>query len=658
MSDIELLPIDSAEQPGFSSEPADVGSSHDLAVTDGVSGLGGDVRLSDEVGASEFGTDEADVAEGVATTRTVEGDDRDLLGDTEMAETEPVALGASTQKMAADLTARTVQGDGRDATEVNTTGAADPDNKLTSTLAHIDEALGDVATDAHTADEHATQQARLNELARSAQGYQDSAFGPQAAHTEEDRDEQASLDDPENAARVAREAAYARADDEDLEIISREAWRSSNPTFSDHALQESFGRTEASQVALRGAYDTARARYDDALVAHDNYWSHDTVEARQAVNREMQLARDQLSAAGDLLFRDQEVVYDTSFNDGIRYINGVPVPGRAEDSERSAPEGQHPDYNAATLERPHVGDRFGEADQLRERGQTAGERARLQQLERLPHTGFTSSEIRQVRAQIAALGYPVDNFKQFTHKHNERGTEDTIASWLGHGHGEFTVYDLYHKMIPEKRLGTLGHETAHANSPLKPENEAVFGGKAGQLEAAKYVERVAQQSLDTGIHLNGYHKYLMEEYKTTTDKLRVSMDSGELSDREYEAAQAEANRKYGEETWAIMNEMALTNRNGLVDVEARQFKALEDLARQRGEENVPARVALISDPPSERDPEPQTHGIDRWLIQLIDGVNNQQELVQHVATLKQRFYGAANNEKAAQRVQRRYAQAA
>lgn len=316
------------------------------------------------------------------------------------------------------------------------------------------------------------------------------------------------------------------------------------------------------------------------------------------------------------------------------------------------------DQSVATLERPHVGDRFGEVDQLRGRGQTAGERARLQQLEGLPHTGFTTSEIRQVRAQIAALGYPVDNFRQFIHKHNERGNENTIASWLGHGHGEFTVYDLYGRQIPEKRLGTLGHETAHANSPLKPENEAVFGGKDGQLEAARYIERVAQQSLETGVHLNGYHQYLMKEYKTTTDKLRVSLDSGELSDREHAAAQAEANRKYHEETWAIMNEMALTNRNGLAEVEARQFKALEDLARRRGEGNAPDRVALLSDPPSERDPQPQTYGIDRWLIHLIDGVNNQQELVQHVATLKQRFYGAANNEKATQRDRNQYAQAA
>lgn len=693
MSDIELLPTEGADQPGFSTEPGNTGPSHDLAVSDGVSGLGSDVRLSDEAGDSEFGANEADAVEGAVATRAIEVDDNDLLGDTEM-------------------------------TEAIATRAADPDGKLANTLAHINEALGDAATGAHTADERVAQQAKLNELARSAQGYQDSAFGPRTALTEKDRDDQASSDDPEDAARVAREMAYARARDEDLEIINREAWRSSNPTFSDHALQESFSRDGASQVALREAYDTARARYDAALVAHDNYWSHDTVEARQAVSREIHLARDQLGAAGDLLFRNQEVVNDTIFNDGIRYVNGIPVSGRAEDriaaaqvqvaqahgdvAERTDGDGQNAsatgneataeeapgsgksvaaeqligqlaaaagdqrlvidtgliaestyyaaDRSTATLERPHVGDRFGETDQLR--GRTAGERARLKQLERLPHTGFTSQEITQVRAQIAALGYPVDNFRQFNHKQNERGTEDTIASWLGHGHGEFTVYDLYHKMIPEKRLGTLGHETAHANSPLKPENEAVFGGQEGQFEAAQYIERVAQQSLETGVHLNGYHKYLMDEHKTNVGNLWNAFEDGEIDGEQFNAAHAEASRKFKEETWAIMNEMALTNRNGLAEVEARQFKALEDLTRQHGEEKVPARIALISDAPTERDPDPQTHGIDRWLIHLIDGVNNQQELVQHVATLKQRFYGAANNEKAAQRVQQRYAQAA
>lgn len=105
-----------------------------------------------------------------------------------------------------------------------------------------------------------------------------------------------------------------------------------------------------------------------------------------------------------------------------------------------------------------------------------------------PESRFVAGQLHEAIDQIVAIGYPVDNFNSFNHETNKakEGTQYHLASWAGKGckdYGQFTIYDLHHVQINQERLATVGHESAHANSPHEAHNAKFYGGEKGRIAA-------------------------------------------------------------------------------------------------------------------------------------------------------------------------------
>ncbi len=251
-------------------------------------------------------------------------------------------------------------------------------------------------------------------------------------------------------------------------------------------------------------------------------------------------------------------------------------------------------------------------------------------LEYLPAYGFTPEQHAQTISEIVDIGLPVNNLQSLARKPNIRGEETHLGSWWSH-FGEFSLYDLLDRKFPEQRVETIAHESMHANTPLAKENDHLFGGEVERLDAEEHVLAVADQSLSTGIHLDGYHKALMDKYRR-----------GDI-DRD----------TFNEETSAIMAEMALTNRAGLEDVQARQHKAVDDKNRISALQGRPTdqKVDLITIDGGE---DSQLTGVDKTLVKLLEGVSTYSELVDHVHNLKMSLYSPEAAKKVQYREQVRY----
>jgi hypothetical protein len=265
-----------------------------------------------------------------------------------------------------------------------------------------------------------------------------------------------------------------------------------------------------------------------------------------------------------------------------------------------------------------------------------GEEARLGYLGSLLATGFDADPDahHEMIEQVAAIGYPVDNFKNFVRRPNDKKENQyTLASWgIGtENYGEFSVYELFDRQIPEERLGTLAHESAHANTPLNPNNAHLFGGEAERLEAVGFIIAVADQSLATNKMLNGYHDYLALQYKQ-----RLADPSG-LEGIDY--------RTFVEETSAILSQLALTNRAKIEQIQEQQHKVWDDIARAsraQGKPEPAPKVQLLSQPDHMGVVKPA--GIDKTLLRLLDmpaetrGMAGYDRLMAHISGLKARFY--------------------
>lgn len=245
-----------------------------------------------------------------------------------------------------------------------------------------------------------------------------------------------------------------------------------------------------------------------------------------------------------------------------------------------------------------------------------------EQLGSLPQEGFTPEQHREVVDQIAAIGLPIDNLRKLVRRPNDTGSEGVLGSWDNgpENYGEFSVYELLDKQIPEMRLGTLVHEGAHANSPLRQENAHFYGGEEERAQAELYVHNLAGQSLITGKYMTGYHKHLAKQ-----------LDANEIP-----------LGTFIEETQAIASELALTNRAKLAQVEAAQHAKIDKL-RQAGLVTPDLKAVNLLSHPSESG-EAEVDGIDKQMVALITGVSDYDSLIGHTTGLKARFYPAQTPE--------------
>jgi len=258
-----------------------------------------------------------------------------------------------------------------------------------------------------------------------------------------------------------------------------------------------------------------------------------------------------------------------------------------------------------------------------------GMEARLAYLRSLPAEGFKSEdEKEQTIEQIARIGLPIENYNKLLSKRNKRGREENVLATWGTGsrnYGEFSRYDLLDKEVPQKQNGTLGHEGMHGASPFDARNTLAYKTPEARRQAQEVAIAIAEQTDITGIPLNGYHKWLLEEMRHY-EKFGVPRNKDkQIIDRAV----------FYEETHAIAGELGLSNRNRLIDMQREQHKKMDDLIRI-GEARREDKVDLITT--EDRRGNLRVGGIDTTLIHLVDGVNSYEDLVQHVASLKERYY--------------------
>lgn len=250
----------------------------------------------------------------------------------------------------------------------------------------------------------------------------------------------------------------------------------------------------------------------------------------------------------------------------------------------------------------------------RNKERIVGAGARREKIQGLKKVGFNNEQEKWIEDKLVAVALPVYNLKSLHRKENKFGSENTLGSW-GYGilnYGEFSVYELLDKQINEKKIGTIAHEGAHANTPFNENNTFIFGTEASREAAAKHAEKVANQTLVTKKFLNGYHKYLYEKYNSQ----KINLED------------------FQEETWAIMTELAISNRAHLKQVQEAQHGALNRL-KQTGQ-GVPEKTYLISH--QDQKGEVIVNGVDIALINLVDGVDTLDALKEHIISLKGEFY--------------------
>ncbi len=238
------------------------------------------------------------------------------------------------------------------------------------------------------------------------------------------------------------------------------------------------------------------------------------------------------------------------------------------------------------------------------------------QLQEVPHEGFRSDTHReQLIGEIVAIGLPVDNFQSLHYRKNEGKALYHLGSW-GAGdanYGQFSIYENNELQTPESRLGTIVHESAHANTPLRKQNAYLYGGETKRVEAEQYARNLAAQSLVTGKFMDGYHS-----------RLAAELYNGEIS-----------LDLFAEETHAIAVQLGMTNRAKLEQVEQSQHRVL-DRMRPYGQIDGLTKVNLVSQ--VDYNGNISVDGIDKQLITLLRDIDDYKGLIHHVGQLKNNFY--------------------
>lgn len=187
---------------------------------------------------------------------------------------------------------------------------------------------------------------------------------------------------------------------------------------------------------------------------------------------------------------------------------------------------------------------------------------RLQQAPRvteIPHTvevsGFGEREAF-IRRMVESVGLPLDNVSRITFQ--ERSAQDTVNSGvLGSVHMETGELSFYKRLegLPEiAQLGVATHELAHENDPHNVINARLYGSEENMRMTAENVKKLADQTIDTEVFMNWYHKFLFEK-----------LESGQID-----------NDRFLRETHAIMIELRFTNPKHLKEVLRSQDKETAD----------------------------------------------------------------------------------
>lgn len=161
-----------------------------------------------------------------------------------------------------------------------------------------------------------------------------------------------------------------------------------------------------------------------------------------------------------------------------------------------------------------------------------------------------------IRRIVESVGLPLDNVSKITFR--EASAQDTVNSGvLGSVHLETGELSFYKRLegLPEiAQLGVATHELAHENDPHKKENTRLYGSEENMQRTADNVKRLADQTKETEVFMNWYHKFLYQQ-----------LEAGNIDDK-----------RFLRETHAIMVELRYTNPKHLQEVLRSQNKETAD----------------------------------------------------------------------------------
>lgn len=192
-----------------------------------------------------------------------------------------------------------------------------------------------------------------------------------------------------------------------------------------------------------------------------------------------------------------------------------------------------------------------------------------------------------VRRMVESVGLPLNNVSRITFR--EASAQDTVNSGvLGSVHMETGELSFYKRLegLPEiAQLGVATHELAHENDPHNSKNVGLYGSEERMNKTAENVKNVAEQTKESRVYMNWYHKFLLEQ-----------LEKGQIDDA-----------RFLSETHAIMIELRYTNP-----------KHLEEVLKSQNEGTSSQIMAEL----------------DNTLLALMPHLRDKNELDNHIQNLK------------------------
>lgn len=169
----------------------------------------------------------------------------------------------------------------------------------------------------------------------------------------------------------------------------------------------------------------------------------------------------------------------------------------------------------------------------------------------IPHnvevSGFGEREAL-IRRMVESVGLPLNNVSRITFR--ESTAQESILGSVHMGTGELSFYKRMEGLPEIAQLGVATHELAHENDPHKKENANLYGSEEKMNRTAENVKRLAEQTKESKVFMNWYHKFLFE-----------NLQKGEIDET-----------RFLRETHAIMIELRYTNPKHLEEVLQSQNK--------------------------------------------------------------------------------------
>lgn len=229
----------------------------------------------------------------------------------------------------------------------------------------------------------------------------------------------------------------------------------------------------------------------------------------------------------------------------------------------------------------------------------AVQETRKRTLEGVTFYDFSPEQEAWTRNLLEETGLPLNNVSGVNYAPTPDNRRDRVViAQCEMATGHLTFFKSMESLPERAQMGVGVHELAHENSPFSEKNNALYSTENLRAQAMMHAINIADQSLQTNVYLDPYHKFLAEEFK-----------SGKIS-----------RLRFCEETHAIMIELRFTNAKHLEQVQNAQLAkggSIRILSRR-----FDGAGQFFAE------------GIDRTLLSLMPQFRNIAQLDAHIAGLK------------------------